>query len=191
MPGSLIRAKVRPGPLAKGVGDTVWSFYAYDYVMTVDDPAAVPIYYPNTNSRAWFVSGYERGASELAGTAVVADERYGDGRVVVFAGEPNFRGFTDGTQKVLWNAVYGADPAAKVRAAASSASKPLARQRGFPGMPSTMVITVRKASTRAGRESARRLRCQGRVRTAQCELAQYRINTGPAEESSVCSSARW
>ena len=99
VPGSLIRAKVRPGPLAKGVGDRVWSFYAYDYVMTVDDPAAAPIYYPTTNSPAWFVSGYERGASELARTAVVVDERYGAGRVVAFAGEPNFRGFTDGTQK--------------------------------------------------------------------------------------------
>jgi len=33
------------------------------------------------------------------------------GRVVLFASDPNFRAFTDGTQKILRNAVLGADPA--------------------------------------------------------------------------------
>ena len=83
--------------------------------------AASPIFYPTRNSPAgdWFVSGYEVGASELGGTQRSWDEAYGDGRVVAFAGEPNFRGFTDGTQKVLWNAVYGPDPKAKVTSAKS------------------------------------------------------------------------
>ena len=65
--------------------------------------------------------------SELAKTAVVVDERYGAGRVVAFAGEPNFRGFTDGTQKVLWNAVYGPDPAAMARARRRADRKQAAR----------------------------------------------------------------
>ena len=51
------------------------------------------------------------GEDELLGTAAVTDERYSAGRVVLFASDPNFRAFTDGTQKILRNAVLGADPA--------------------------------------------------------------------------------
>lgn len=110
VPGSLIRATMPRGPLSRGVGSTVWNFYAYDNLMRLTDPASVAAKYPAASSPTFFVSGFERGAEELAGTAAVADERYAEGRVVVFAGEPNFRAFTDGTQKILWNAVYGADP---------------------------------------------------------------------------------
>jgi hypothetical protein len=112
-PGSLIRADVAPSPLARGVGSSVWNFYEYDFVMTAADAASVAVRYPAASSPRWFVSGFEEGAEELGGTAAVVDEPYADGRVVAFAGEPNFRAFTDGTQKILWNAVYGADPAAR------------------------------------------------------------------------------
>ena len=110
VPGSLIRARVARGPLEQGVGSTVWSFYAYDNVMRLADPSSVAVRYPAATSPAFFVSGFERGADELAGTAAVGDEAYGEGRVVVFAGDPNFRAFTDGTQQVLWNALQGPDP---------------------------------------------------------------------------------
>ncbi|MBA2639187.1 MAG: hypothetical protein H0U77_04160 [Nocardioidaceae bacterium] len=56
-------------------------------------------------------SGFARGAGELGGTAAVVDESYGEGRVVLFASDPNFRGFTSGTQTMVWNAVFGAAPA--------------------------------------------------------------------------------
>ena len=184
VPGSLIRAKLRPGPLAKGVGDTVWSFYAYDYVMTVDDPAAAPIYYPNTDSRAWFVSGYERGASELAKTAVVADERYGAGRVVAFAGEPNFRGFTDGTQKVLWNAVYGPDPAALARAGAADRKQAARSANALATFQDRMIITVRSGATTAVEDLLDAYGVKAQTSSLDAGLTQYRIATGPAEESS-------
>jgi hypothetical protein len=38
------------------------------------------------------------------------DETYGDGRVVLFPYNLNFRLLTQGTQRVLWNAVLGPDP---------------------------------------------------------------------------------
>ena len=110
VPGSLIRANVAPTPLARGVGSSVWSFYEYDYVMSTADPASVVVKFPDPSSPRWFVSGFEDGAEELGGTAAVVDEPYAGGRVVAFAGEPNFRAFTDGTQKILWNAIYGSDP---------------------------------------------------------------------------------
>ena len=187
VPGSLIRAKVRPGPLAKGVGDTVWSFYAYDYVMTVDDPAAAPIYYPTTNSRAWFVSGYERGASELARTAVV----------VTSATEPA------GSWPLPASRTSEASPTAPRRCCGTpstdlirrrwrapaqlerNAGRTLGERTGdVPGMPAHDHHRAQRVD-RPGGGPARRVRCQGR-RSARSMLdsMQYRIATGPAEESS-------
>jgi hypothetical protein len=54
----------------------------------------------------FFVSGFAAGAEELGGTAAVIDEPVGDGRAVLFLFEPNFRAFTDGTQRLLRG--YGA-----------------------------------------------------------------------------------
>lgn len=110
VPGSLIRVQTEGGPLTKDVGKTAWNFYEYDAVMEAA-PSSVVFDYPDNNK--FFVSGYQRGAEELKGTAAVVAERYDRGRVVAFAGEPNFRGFTDGTQQILWNAIFAADPAAK------------------------------------------------------------------------------
>lgn len=107
--GALIRAKVKAGPLSKGVGDSVWSFFDYADVMHAPDKD-VAVAYPSRKSKLWQLSGYARGESELAGTAMVVDESYGKGRVVSFAADPNYRGYTDGTQKILWNAIYGANP---------------------------------------------------------------------------------
>lgn len=184
VPGSLIRAKVRPGPLAKGVGDRVWSFYAYDYVMTVDDRTTGPIFYPTTNSPAWFVSGYERGASELARTAVVVDERYGDGRVVAFAGEPNFRGFTNGMQKVLWNAVYGPDPSAAASVAPTSERKRAARAAGrLTDYSDSMLVTVRSTSVDRVERLLHAYGVAADSSRLNPRLVQFRLVTGPAEES--------
>jgi hypothetical protein len=117
VPGSLFRVLVEPGsPLAGGVGGTAYSFYAYDRVLHASDPAYAPVRFPAAGSEDWFVSGFASGAEELAGTAAVVDQPSGDGRVVLFASDPNFRAFTDGTQKILRNAVLGADPAAAATA---------------------------------------------------------------------------
>ena len=102
IPGSLVRASVGSGPLAAGVGGTVWNFVEYDPVLRAADPASVAVsYQPAT----FAVSGFAEGEDELVGTAAVTDEGYGAGRVVLFASDPNFRAFTDGTQKVLRNAL--------------------------------------------------------------------------------------
>lgn len=103
VPGSLIRVSGK-GPLTRGVGSTAWNFYEYDAVMTANRRSVV-FGYPR--GKDFFVSGYERGADELRGTAAVVAERYADGDVVAFAGDPNFRAFTDGTQRILWNAIKG------------------------------------------------------------------------------------
>jgi hypothetical protein len=128
IPGSLIRARVdRASPLGDGVGRFAWPFAAYDPVMRANDPAQVAVAYPPADSPDFFVSGFAAGAEELAGTAAVVDEPVGAGRAVLFSFEPNFRAFTDGTQRLLRNAVLGpspqapaADQAARARSVAAA-----------------------------------------------------------------------
>ena len=122
VPGSLFRVRTT-GPLSRGVGPYAWAFYEYDRVMRSADPAAVAVAFPPAGSADFAVSGFERGAEpELGGTAAVLDERVGAGRSVVFSFEPNFRGFTDGTQRILRTAILGRD-----RPAAAAAASPRAR----------------------------------------------------------------
>ena len=188
VPGSLVRARVADGPLAEGVGDFVWSFFEYENLMRVTDPTSAPVSFPDAQSRAFFVSGFEEGAEELGGTAVVVDEEYADGRVVVFAGEPNYRAFTDGTQKILWNALYGADPVdaarrspAELDAARAQAARAASRLVDLDGQ---LVLTVRRDAARAAvgvlREYDLRPSVQRLPRTVR-----YVVDVGTSEESPV------
>ena len=68
----------------------------------------------------------------MAGSAAVADEAVGAGRVVSFSIDPNFRAWSQGTQRLLWNAIVGPNPAGfgaaqlaglKERAAAEKAAQ--------------------------------------------------------------------
>ena len=50
-------------------------------------------------------SGYARDAAVLGGTPAVLDATVGAGRVVLFAGDPSFRAYADGAQRLLANAL--------------------------------------------------------------------------------------
>ncbi|GAA4412944.1 hypothetical protein GCM10023168_35360 [Fodinibacter luteus] len=116
IPGSLLRVEVDPdSPLAKGVGDTAWAMYEYDFVWTAPESSS-PVRYPAAGDPDWFVSGFATGEEQLFGTSAVVDERAGDGRVVLFGFDPNYRAFTGGTQQILLNAITGADPSATAQA---------------------------------------------------------------------------
>ena len=111
-PGSLIRSRVaRRSPLADGVGRSAYAFWDSRYVMHANG-AAAPVRFPAAATDAFFVSGFADGAEALGGTAAVVDEPVGRGRTVAFGFEPNFRAFTDGTQRLLRNAILGPEPAA-------------------------------------------------------------------------------
>jgi hypothetical protein len=156
VPGSLIRVNVDPSsPLARGVGDEAYVHYEYDLVMTHPSPAVA---YPAAGTEDFFVSGFQQGAEELGGTAAVVDERVGAGRSVVFSIEPNFRGYTVGTQKLLRNAILGADPAG------GTGARPLQRAGGArvararaaavalrSGATGALRLTVRPAGEAAAR----------------------------------------
>lgn len=117
MPGSLVRVDLdTASPLAEDVGTTAWVMFDDDDTMTPGLGTA-PVSYPQGTPP---VSGLDVGVGDLAGTTVVADEAVGAGRVVSFAIDPNFRGWSDGTQRILWNALLGSDPAGATSARLTS-----------------------------------------------------------------------
>jgi hypothetical protein len=101
--GTLIRVRVeRSSPLADGVGGSVWVMFSDDDTLTVR-PGAAPLRYPDDLA----TSGLALHTQHLAGQPAAVDEAFGDGRVVLFPYDLNFRGMSQGTQRILWNAVYG------------------------------------------------------------------------------------
>ena len=154
IPGSMIRATVDTGsPLGAGVGSEVWSFVEYDPVLEAADPSTVAVSYPTTEPD-FFVSGFAEGEEELRGTAAVTDEGYEGGRVVLFASDPNFRAFTDGTQKILRNALVGADPVAgPAQGPPAARSAATAAARDVPDLGGSLLVTVRPGAL----DRARRL----------------------------------
>ncbi|MFG2245319.1 M14 family zinc carboxypeptidase [Spirillospora sp. NPDC048823] len=141
IPGSLFRVKVdEDGPLAEEVGGTVWNFTAYDLVMKASSGVAAA--YPDADSPDWFVSGFERGAAELGGTAAVVDQPVGEGRSVLFAAEPNFRALTDGTAKLLYNAILGPDPEKEAAPRAGATAEAAERAAALPSHESPIRVSV-------------------------------------------------
>jgi hypothetical protein len=159
IPGSLLRVRVdRGSPLGKDVGPFAWAFYAYDLVMRASDPAQVAVAYPPAGDPDFFVSGFAAGAEELGGTAAVIDEPVGDGRAVLFSFEPNFRAFTDGTQRLLRNAVLGPAPAAPAEAAGAAArAGQVAEAKAAAGRLSDLERPLRVAVAAAGAAETERL----------------------------------
>jgi hypothetical protein len=142
IPGSLVRASVADGPLAAGVGGTVWNFVEYDPVLRATDPATVAVSYEQPT---FALSGFAEGESELLGSAAVTDERYSAGRVVLFASDPNFRAFTDGSQKILRNAVLGPDPATASTSTAAARTAAAASAQQVADLGGDLLVTVRPA----------------------------------------------
>ncbi|WP_131740379.1 M14 family zinc carboxypeptidase [Actinomadura roseirufa] len=144
IPGTLFRVKVDgASPLAKGVGRTAWNFTSYDPVMRAS--SGVVASYPAVDSADWSVSGFEKGAAELGGTAAVVDQPVGRGRSVLFAAEPNFRAFSDGTAKLLYNAILGPDPARSAVPPAAATADAARRAAALPSYEAPIRVSVRAA----------------------------------------------
>ena len=155
VPGTLFRVRVNEdSPLRRGVGRHAYAFYEYDSVMRASSPDQVAVEFPPVDSGDWFISGFALDAEELGETAAVVDEPVGSGRATVFSVEPNFRGFTTGFQKILRNAILGADlSAAQAAAAGTRGRKALevrARRaaRKLSGGSTSIRLSVTRASAK-------------------------------------------
>jgi hypothetical protein len=158
IPGSLIRVRVdQDSPIGDDVGPFAWAFNAYDPVMRAGDPAHVAVAYPPAGHPDFFVSGFAAGEEELGGTAAVIDEPVGSGRAVLFSFEPNFRAFTDGTQRLLGNAVLGPAPAAVAAAGVAERAAEVAVARAAAGRLSDLDRPIRLTVAAAGAAGAERL----------------------------------
>lgn len=145
-PGTLFRVKVAANsPLTTGVGSTDWAMYNSDPVMRAANPADVVASYPAANSADWYVSGYQVGAEELGETAMEISEPVGTGNVTVFSVDPNFRAYSDGTAKLLYNAILTSRGTQTARSLATPAPRAGSADR-------------RVAETRAQQAAARLVR---------------------------------
>jgi hypothetical protein len=158
IPGSLLRVRVDKGsPLGDDVGPFAWAFSAYDPVMRASDPARVAVAYPPAGHPDFFVSGFAAGEEELGGTAAVIDEPVGEGRAVLFSFEPNFRAFTDGTQRLLRNAVLGPAPEAAAGTGVAARAGQVARAQAAAGRLSDLERPIRLTVAASGAAEAERL----------------------------------
>ena len=121
--------------------------------------------FPDFGSEDFFVSGLDTGADQLGGTAAVVDEAVGQGRATVFSFDPVFRGWADGTQRILWNASFGTDPFPEAAARAGSPGRledertARAAAERLPQVAAPFRLTVRaarRAGDRGGADGARR-----------------------------------
>ena len=69
-----------------------------------ENPYSVVIEYDDDPVASGYVS--DKNAQALAGTAALIAERVGDGSVILFADNPNFRGYWFGTNKLFLNSVF-------------------------------------------------------------------------------------
>ena len=168
-PGTLIRVNLIPGsPLAAGVDPTpasppsaedpptAWVMYNNDNRMTAGLGTAAATY-PN-KAEEFRTSGLAIGVDELYGSTAIVDERVGSGRAIVFSFDPNFRAWSEGTQRILWNALFGDfDDHAPVAAAASAEERAAAvgradrAARGLPSLGKAIRIVVRPVDADATR----------------------------------------
>jgi hypothetical protein len=155
MPGSLVRVTMDPGsPLGAGVGSTAWVMYLDDMVMRPGAGYAAAAF-PARGSPSFGVSGLAEGIDQLGGSAAVVDEPVGSGRSVVFSVDPNFRGWSQGTQRILWNAIVGPNPSGaqaaplppSQRAAAARTAR--AAAAALPELGSAIRIAVARADAGA------------------------------------------
>ncbi|MFI5393554.1 MAG: hypothetical protein ACHQY1_07450, partial [Myxococcota bacterium] len=107
--GPMLKANIdAASPLGKGVGRHAWPLVDTRAMHAPD--AVSPITFPTQASGDFRVSGVRRGTRFLMGSTAVADEPVGRGRSIVFSFDPLYGGGSEGTQKVLFNAILGPDP---------------------------------------------------------------------------------
>ncbi len=112
-PGSIFEVTVdRSHPIASGMDSVAAIYFASSPILdAAPGGRAIASYRREGNP---LLSGYVQGPETLAGRAALTEAPVGSGRVILFAFSAQFRGQTNGTFKLLTNAIlYGAAQAAQ------------------------------------------------------------------------------
>jgi hypothetical protein len=105
VPGSILQMDVDAAhPVAAGVGDRSVAWYGnVSRAFRVDDPnARVVARYAQGDPK---ISGWILGPQHLSGQPALVEARVGEGSVVLFGFQPNYRGQTVATWPLLFNAL--------------------------------------------------------------------------------------
>ena len=107
IPGSILRLDVEAGhPLASGVESpgVAW-FWRTSRAFDVDDPRARVVARYGAGSPR--LSGWVLGEEHIAGAPAIVEARIGEGSVVLFGFQPNYRGQSLATWPLLFNSLSG------------------------------------------------------------------------------------
>jgi hypothetical protein len=157
VPGTLFRVKEGDGSSPTTLGAS--NPYAYWYhlgerKLGLSTTGRNAVVFP-TSEPEWFISGYAAGHDPIKGSAALVDETRGSGRVILFSGEPNFRGFVEGASFFLANSLIyplGAAPQTVDTASAAAASDVAAAMATVttetgPGRPIRIEVPAAEAGT--------------------------------------------
>ena len=102
-PGSVFAAALegQPSPITLGVSDSLYVYFQNGGAFEVHSPGRVLARYTANPLR----SGYVQHAERIEGKAALVEVPVGRGRVILFGFRSQFRGQTQGTFKLLFNAV--------------------------------------------------------------------------------------
>ena len=109
--GSMLRVKVEASPLTMGMPAECLVFHANHPVLEITEFFNPGLYHTAMRFVSEHVlgSGLCVGEAYLAGQPCLVTATYGKGEAVLYAFSPQFRTQTDGTFKVLFNALYLTD----------------------------------------------------------------------------------
>jgi Zinc carboxypeptidase len=128
VPGASIRIALDPSdPVAWGLGAQTFAFDNQDPLLIPGAASRVVGRFPTGSG--FSASGYTEGATALQGTAAVLDDALGAGHTVLFSFDPNFRAYTDATERLFANALLYPRPGAGGRRAAATAAAAAAAAR--------------------------------------------------------------
>jgi hypothetical protein len=103
LPGVSLAVQLDPGdPVAWGERTGGFAFATGDPVLHASGGTVVARY---PSGSAFFAGGHAEGTAALHGTAAVLDEPTGAGRTVLFTFDPVFRGYVEGTERLVANAL--------------------------------------------------------------------------------------
>lgn len=106
VPGSILRVDLTPDPLSSGYdGSTAAWYWRSSRAFTVDDDRVEVLGTYGQEDPA--IAGWILGPERLAGQPALLRARVGDGEVILFGFQPNYRGQSIVTWPLIFNAIAG------------------------------------------------------------------------------------